>query len=65
MALPEEIDDKAIALHNPDNQRGLDSSRRPEGNEPLTASSGSTPRKVKRSRQYKINEEKRPYSSVY
>ena len=58
MALPEEIDDKAIALHNPDNQRGLDSSRRPEGNEPLTASSGSTPRKVKRSRQYKINEDK-------
>ena len=58
MALPEEIDDKAIALHNPDNQRGLDSSLRPEGNEPLDASSGSTPRKVKRSRQYKINEDK-------
>lgn len=58
MELPEEIDSKAIALHNPDNQRGLDSSLRPEGNEPLDASSGSTPRKVKRSRQYKINEDK-------
>ena len=58
MELPEAIDNKAIALHNPDNQRGLDSSLRPEGNEPLDASSGSTPRKVKRSRQYKINEDK-------
>ena len=58
MELPEAIDNKAIALHNPDNQRGLDSSLRPEGNEPLDESSGSTPRKVKRSRQYKINEDK-------
>ena len=58
MELPEAIDNKAIALHNPDNQRGLDSSQRPEGNEPLDESSGSTPRKVKRSRQYKINEDK-------
>ena len=58
MTLPEEIDSKGIALHNPDNQRGLDSSLSPEGNEPLDASSGSTPRKVKRSRQYKINEDK-------
>lgn len=58
MALAEEMDDKGIALHNPDNERGLDSSQRPKSNEPLTASSGSTPRKVKRSRQYKINEDK-------
>ena len=72
--LSKEIDDKAIALHNPAEpskknlvERGLDSSLRPRGYEPRELPSSSTPhhsegkttRKAKlRKRQYKINEDK-------
>ena len=72
--MSKEIDDKAIALHNPAEpskknlvERGLDSSLRPRGYEPRELPSSSTPhhsegkttRKAKlRKRQYKINEDK-------
>ena len=63
-----ELDPKSSALDNsaiePTSckksvaERGLDSTRRPRGYEPRELPPSSTPRQVRRSRQYKINEDK-------